>query len=227
MRKKDLFNILIPASRVEKTINYIRLLKSSDNLDNKIKDAVLKAELFIAKKACEKVLYADLDFLSNISNIVFDGIYSNSGELRKLPRTYKYKTFSFNALDSKMISFEAEKLFDFIKFKFDKKFVNLRDKITLLSLAYTSILRIHPFYDGNEKVARLYTNYLALKLNFNIFDIAPDKNDLKAYEKYLCDLKMADTGVLEFVSYRIKKSINLTKKNIGICNIGPSASLAD
>jgi len=227
MRKKDLFNILIPASRIEKTINYLKLLKSSDNLDDKIKDAVLKAELFIAKKSCEKPLYADLNFLSNISSIVFDNIYSNPGELRRMSRIYKFKTYIFNALEPNMISFEAEKIFDFIKFKFENNFLNLTDKITFLALVYTSILRIHPFYDGNEKISRLYTNYLALKLNFNLFEIAPDKSNVKAYEKYLCDLKMADTGVLEFVSNRIKKSINTTKKNIGFSNIGPSASLAD
>ena len=225
MNNKDLFNILIPASRVERTINNIKLLKEADSVDNKINDGVLKAELFIAQKAFEDNLFSNLNFLSDISKIIFENIYSDAGKIRKTNRIYKNS--NFNGINSDLIFFEFEKLFDLINKKFENGFSKLRDKLTILGVTYTSILKIHPFNDGNEKVARLYTNYLALKLNFNIFEIAPSKTDKNAYEKYLSEIKLADSGVLEFITFRIKKAINNRKKSIDYSTIGESAILAD
>lgn len=224
---KDLFNILIPASKVEKTINNIRELKNSSNLDDKIKNNVLKAELIIAGRSCEDTIYADNGFLCELSKIVFDNIYSDSGKFRNTSRVYRYKDSCFTGVNPNMISFELEKCFEIIKNSLENNSLKLRSKLKLLAFAYNNILRIHPFNDGNEKIARLYSNYLALKLDFNMFDVAPLKNDKEAYEKYLAELRLADSGMLEFLTFRIKKAINASKKNIEFPYIGQSACLAD
>lgn len=224
---KDLFNILIPASKVERTINNIRELKRDSNLDDKIKNNILKAELFIAVRSCEETIHADNGFLCELSRIVFDNIYSDAGKLRKSSRVYRYKNSCFTGVNPNMISFELEKCFEIVKNSFENGSLKLRSKLALLAFAYTTILRIHPFNDGNEKIARLYSNYLGLKFDFNMFDIAPSKTDKDAFEKYLSELRLADSGMLEFLTFRIKKAINTSKKNIDFPCIGPSACLAD
>ena len=69
---------------------------------------------------------------------------------------------------------------------------------------------IHPFDDGNGRVARLIMNYILLKNHFPIVIIKSDDK-----ENYLTALQKADNGdLLSFIEYIEKQSIESLKLSV-------------
>ncbi|MCX6112826.1 MAG: Fic family protein, partial [Proteobacteria bacterium] len=100
-------------------------------------------------------------------------------------------------------------------------------RLELLAYSYHGILKNKPFFDGNEKVARLFVNYLALKQDLPLFTIAPSKKDEKNYRKYIKELKLADAGDLIPIKERIRTVLYISADGISTIKLGPSASVTD
>ncbi|MEI6079943.1 MAG: Fic family protein [bacterium] len=204
----EFFNIILPASKVEETANNIKDLLATGDIDHEIEDNILKAELYVSNISQQNVPLS-VNILCNISKIIYGKIYSWGGELKKENRV---------ALDSIMKRISGQ---------WDYSLVEEELRLELLAYTYHGILKNKPFFDGNEKVARLFTNYLALRQDLPLFTVAPSKKDEKAYKKYLKDLKLADNGDLIPLKERIRSVLYISRDCISTIRLGPSASVTD
>jgi len=87
-----------------------------------------------------------------------------------------------------------------------KELKNTLHPVEIASLAHYNLVRIHPFDDGNGRVARLLMNFVLLR-NRYIPAIIPSEH--KQREKYYDSLEAADKGNLEpFVNFVCDSLIN-------------------
>src|ERR1700757_22456 len=81
---------------------------------------------------------------------------------------------------------------------------SIKDAIVTASQLHYSFIRIHPFDDGNGRVARLLVNYVLMKNNYPPIVIKSSEK-----EKYLTALNKADVGDLDaFHEYMAEQLIN-------------------
>lgn len=97
--------------------------------------------------------------------------------------------------------------------------------LEVLSMVYHSLLYIQPFWDGNEKVARLFTNYLALGYQMPMFDIAPDKENKPKYMEFISAVRNADSGDISTLISHLNGVIS--KLPPANKSLGPSARRID
>jgi len=204
----EFFNIILPASKMEETIGNVRELVGSGDVNEEVEDNVLKAEFYIANLSQKKVPL-NVKVLSEISRVIYGKIYSWAGKIKIESRP------------------KLEDLLFFIKGQWELSLVDQEIRLDLMAAAYHGILNIRPFFDGNEKVARLFVNYLALKYDLHLFEIAPSKKDEQSYSKYLKALKTADKGDLRLIREKIRNVLHMSADGISSSKLGPSASMGD
>ena len=204
----EFFNIILPASKIEEAIGNIKELVNSDDIEFEVEDNILKAELYIANLS-QKPAPLSVKILSEISRLIYGKMYSWAGKVKIESRA------------------KLQELLELIKEDWEMSLVDEELRLDLLATTYHSILSIRPFFDGNEKVARLFVNYLALKYNLHLFEIAPSKKDEQAYRKYIKALKLADNGDLMLIRERIRNILYVSADGISSSKLGPSASVGD
>jgi fido (protein-threonine AMPylation protein) len=204
----EFFNIILPASKIEEAIGNVRELVGSGDVSEEVEDNILKAELYIANLS-QKQVPINVKILCDISRSIYGKIYSWAGKLKVESRP------------------RLEELFSLIKEEWEMSLVDEDLRLDLMAMTYHGILSIRPFFDGNEKVARLFVNYLALKYDLHLFEIAPSPKDEQAYRKYLRTLKVADTGDVSLLKGMIKNVLYTSADGISSSALGPSASVGD
>jgi fido (protein-threonine AMPylation protein) len=204
----EFFNIILPASKIEETLGNVKELVGSGDVNEEVEDNVLKAELYIASLS-QKQVPLNVKILCDVSRVIYGKIYSWAGKLKVESRP------------------KLEELFSLIKEEWEMSLVDEELRLDLMAMAYHGILNIRPFFDGNEKVARLFVNYLALKYDLHLFEIAPSPKDEQAYKKYLRALKVADTGDVSSLKGMIRSVLNVSANGISRSPLGPSASVGD
>jgi fido (protein-threonine AMPylation protein) len=204
----ELFNILIPASRVEEAANNIKDLIAAGDVETEIEDNILRAELYVSNISQQNIPL-NAKILCNISKLIYGKMYSWAGELKPENRTF------------------VELVLKRISNQWDYSLIDDELRLELLAYAYHGVLKNKPFFDGNEKVARLFVNYLALKQDLPLFVIAPAKKEEKAYKKYLKELRSADEGDLMPLKERIRSVLYISKDGISTLRLGPSATVTD
>jgi fido (protein-threonine AMPylation protein) len=204
----EFFNIILPASKIEESIGNVKELVGSGDVNEEVEDNVLKAELYIANLS-QKQVPLNVKILCEVSRIIYGKIYSWAGKLKVESRP------------------KLEELFALIKEEWEMSLVDQDLRLDLMAMAYHGILNIRPFFDGNEKAARLFVNYLALKYDLHLFEIAPSHKDEQAYKKYLRALKVADTGDVSVLKGMIRSVLHVSADGISTSPLGPSASVGD
>lgn len=204
----ELLNILIPANQVEEAMEKVRDVMSMADVDNELDDNLLKAELYVAN-ICQQNIPLGIKIISNISRLIYGKMYSWAGEIKPQNRDL------------------VEKLLERIAKQWDYSLIDEEVRLELLAYSYHGILKSKPFFDGNEKVARIFMNYLALKQNLPIFIISPSKKDLKPYRKYIKELKAADNGDLIPLKERIRSLLYINSASSSDIDLGPSATVSD
>jgi len=204
----EFFNIILPASKIETTIGNVKELVRSGDVNEEVEENILKAELYIANLA-QKNIPLGVRILSETSKIIYGKIYSWAGKLKVESRP------------------KLEELFSLIKEQWELSLVDEELRLDLLAAAYHGVLNIRPFFDGNEKIARLFANYIALKYDLPMFEVAPSTKDETLYKKYLKALKLADTGDLSLVRERIRNVLSNSASGISTSKLGPSGSVGD
>jgi len=138
------------------------------------------------------------------------------GEYKKFPNSVRLQNgeiFHYTAPED--VTPQMQDLIAFYKAHVSKKETH---PLWLAAVMHYKFVRIHPFDDGNGRVARLLMNYVLMKNGYPpVINKSAEKN------KYLLALNKADTGDLEsFVEYiseqlewSLSKSINAAQgKNI-------------
>ncbi len=204
----EFFNIILPASKIEETLGNVKELVGSGDVNEEVQDNILKAELYIANLS-QKQVPLNVKILCEVSRIIYSRIYSWAGKLKVESRP------------------KLEELFSLIKEEWELSLVDEELRLDIMAMAYHGILSIRPFFDGNEKVARLFVNYLALKYGLHLFEIAPSAKDEQGYKKYLRALKVADTGDVSALKGIIRSILHVSADGIPTSPLGPSASVGD
>ena len=204
----DFFNVILPASKVEEAIGNIKELVASPDVDNEISDNILKAELYIANLA-QRNAPLSTKLLSQISKIIYGKIYSWAGKIKVESRPAMEEMMQKVALDWQYALMDEEL------------------RLELFTNVYHCVLKNKPFFDGNEKVARLFTNYLGLKCGTCFFNIAPVKTDDVAYKKFCRELELADDGDNTSIKERLRSIIFISTDSLSYSKLGPSASVKE
>jgi len=204
----EFFNIILPATRVEDTIGNIKELVASGDIDSEVEDNLLKAELYVANLAQKKVSLST-KILCQISKVIYGRIYSWAGKLKMEARP---------AMEDMMLKISSD---------WQGSLLDEELRLDLLAFAYHCILKNKPFFDGNEKVARIFVNYLGLKYGTCLFNIAPSKKDEVSYKKFCKDLELADRGNILPIKERIRSVMFISSDSLCSSKLGPSASVKD
>lgn len=205
MKSTDFFNILLPASRVSRTLKDIDNILNTDDINKSFAKQEAQAELFVFEEA-EKTKPLTVDFIKEISKVLFAETTSWAGKFRT-------NTGEVLSLVGEYVPVEHNKIIPSIKTLikeivelWEEALKNQKLQYSLLTHAYHSILLIRPFFDGNERVAKLFMNYLAVKLSLPPISIAPQK-DSKDYKSYIMAIKAADDGNKKQLENILKKAI--------------------
>jgi Fic family protein len=122
-------------------------------------------------------------------------------------RVVKSSLGNYDAVDFIEIRGSLEQLFESIIDDIENDLVKTEEDIfILLSKAYYEILRIQPFNDGNELVARLFMNYIAINFDMKFFSVKPKNIHSKEYFDYMFYIKACDSQpVIDFYDREYKQ----------------------
>ena len=204
----EFFNIILPASKVEEAASNIKDLLAIGDVEHEVEDNILKAELYVSNISQQEIPL-NTKILCNISKLIYGKMYSWAGQLKKENRGC------------------IEAVLGRISNQWDYSLLDEELRLELLAYSYHGILKHRPFFDGNEKVARLFVNYLALKQELPLFTVAPSKKDEKSHKKYIRELQLADSGDLIPLKERIRTVLYISADGISTIRLGPSASVTD
>lgn len=131
-------------------------------------------------------LKIDLNLLKNLHEKAFGRLYDWAGKIRTIQTNIGVPSYQI---------LERLKLFlDNLAYRLN--FVDHDDEdevISLLSEVHHTLVYIHPFVNGNGRIARLFTNLIALKLMYPPFEIyVRDTSEDRI--NYINAIKKADTG---------------------------------
>jgi cell filamentation protein len=131
-------------------------------------------------------LKININLLKNLHERSFGRLYDWAGKIRKTQTNIGVPAFQI---------LERLKLFlDNPSYRLN--YVNNDDEeeiISLLTEVHHTIVYIHPFVNGNGRIARLFTNLIALKLMYPPFEIyVRDTSEDRI--QYINAVKKADTG---------------------------------
>jgi len=153
----------------------------------------------------------DLNLLKDLHRIAFGNLYHWAGKIRKTQTNIGVPPYQI---------LERLKVFlDNLDYRL--QFINLADEeevISLLTEVHHTIVYIHPFVNGNGRIARLFTNLISLKLMHPPFEIYVRDNvsKSKTRENYIKAIKKADEGdyaeLKELVRNAIRYSIEQYEK---------------
>lgn len=146
----------------------------------------------------------DINLLKDLHKKAFDRLYYWAGKIRTTETNIGVASYQIQ---------ERLKLFlDNLDYRL--KFINIDDieqVIGLLAEVHHAIVYIHPFVNGNGRIARLFTNLISLKLSYPPFEIYV--RDLsEARKKYIEAIKKADNGDYTQLKNLIKKSLEYSIK---------------
>ncbi|MFW5799699.1 MAG: Fic/DOC family protein [Spirochaetota bacterium] len=153
----------------------------------------------------------DVNLLKDLHRIAFGKLYHWAGKIRKTQTNIGVPPYQI---------LERLKVFlDNLDYRLH--FINPADEeevISLLTEVHHIIVYIHPFVNGNGRIARLFTNLISLKLMHPPFEIYVRDNvsKSKTRENYIKAIKKADEGdyaeLKELVRNAIRYSIEQYEK---------------
>ena len=223
---KNSTNFLIESDR------YIKGEISLDDLDNIISsyyknkidneertEEADKVSIRIAKIITENSFTFTLGQLLTIHKILFDGLLSHPGELRKYNFSKKERV-----LDGESVTYgdyrelEATLRYDFEQEKkFSYKGLNMDEIIEHLAIFISNLWQIHPFEEGNTRtVAVFFIKYLR-SLGFDVTNDTFVKNSWYFRNSLVrANYSNINKGIFEDRSYLIKflRNLILGEKNV-------------
>jgi len=202
--KKDYFEILsfiYNTNAIEGNIITLEhtkdiINKSKTNFNYKRRDI---KEINNMKKCVDYILKSDedvsLDFIKKLHKIQMDGVHSEAGKIRT-----KQNIIS-NYLPPKPGDLEKE--LSFLINWYNKAKSKLHT-FELAVLIHLKLVKIHPFMDGNGRLARLLMNYIFIKDNFPILNVLNSEK----LEYYLILMQVdSKRSNIPFIKYSYNKYI--------------------
>jgi cell filamentation protein len=144
-----------------------------------------------------------IDLLKDLHRKAFGHLYDWAGKIRTTITNIGVPPFQ--------ILSQLKMFLDNLKYRMEQMDIDDEEEvIQLLAEVHHSIVKIHPFINGNGRLARLFTNLIALKLMRPPFEIYIRENS-DDRKHYISAIKEADKGdytkLKELVKHAIDYSI--------------------
>ncbi len=166
----------VPSEESEILPNLLGLTTPHD-IHKKEFEGVLEAARILIDEVSNETTF-DLEYIYRIHRIAFTDLYEFAGKLRTV--NISKGGFVFPAalyLDNAMKEFEKEMLLTL-----PDTFVNDDDCISHIASIHAELLFIHPFREGNGRVARILADAMATKYGMPLWDFGKiDEEGMKQY----------------------------------------------
>lgn len=151
-------------------------------IENIIFDNVILVKAYIFENY--KKLDFNIDILLLLHKLLCENLFEQAGNYRK----HNVHMWTFEPMDYYELPIEMKKLDDDIKFRFNK-LKSEKEKKDFLAYVMRRILWIHPFFDYNWRVTRLFWELFMLKtwLELSTFQWATRKDFVNAMKKATSD----------------------------------------
>jgi Fic family protein len=160
-----------------------------------------KAIDYVETLSKEKTKMRERDILQ-IHNLIMTNLNVRERGQYRISNVYIAKA-NFIPVDSMQIPAEMLDFYDYINKNPEKL-----NPVELSAMAHFKLVHIHPFVDGNGRVARLVMNLMLMKHGFPIVVVL--KSDRKMYYQRL---RIADKGnvkpFVEFISKAVERSLGI------------------
>lgn len=185
---------------------------SGSNIDDNLlnitdQDMINIAEAEGVAKAEKSLLYYEIDtvidtfLILKIHDTAFGHLYEWAGKLRQVNVIVgNFEPPHYNLLPNLMAEFSNQLQFLLKNVKVED------DLIYSLAFAHHKIVQIHPFKNGNGRVARLLSNLIAYLNGYQAIQIYHSEGD--ARKKYIDAIKKADIYEYQPLMNIIKKQLN-------------------
>lgn len=153
-------------------------LKNKADVERKEVEGQLFAELVIADLEEHRPTFS-LKYLLDIHELIFGELYDFAGKLRTVDMSKGGFAFpSAKFLDANMEEFEKNMLS-----KIPDEYYNTQEVCEVVGKVHAELLFIHPFREGNGRVARLFANLMIERAGFNKlnFELLGEESGFKRY----------------------------------------------
>ena len=145
--------------------------------------------------AIEKNIECSEDFVKDLHEMLLDGII-NGG---------LYRNINLSIKGSNHTPCDYIKVYDRMKKYYDTLAFYEGTDIQKAAYAHLQIAKVHPFLDGNGRLARLVMNYMLIKAGY--LPINVPRRDMQVYFNLLEEFKVNKTQVPfeEFIEVRLNR----------------------
>lgn len=147
--------------------------------------------------------------ICNIHELWLSGIYSFSGKYRTVMMSKDGFPFaSPQLISSLMLDLETKYLAKYTPCKFSKD----EELAEALSIVHLELIIIHPFRDGNGRVARLLANLMSMQAGRDFIDYSPIDRTINAdgYKKYIESIHEGFNGNYDLIKKVFLELINIS-----------------
>jgi cell filamentation protein len=147
----------IPENEAEILPNLLGITEREE-IDEAETEGFYQAEAIILEELSTETRF-DLEFIYHIHRIALSRVYSFAGTLRTVNVSkggFQFPSAKF--LNESMMSFEKEFLLPL-----PESYNSMPDLIIAIATIHAEILFLHPFREGNGRVARILANAMALR----------------------------------------------------------------
>ncbi|HEY6170615.1 MAG TPA: Fic family protein [Candidatus Kapabacteria bacterium] len=157
----------VPSQESEILPNLLGLTTSQD-IQREEFEGVLLATSIIVNEVSDETVF-DLGFIYRIHTLAFGELYEFAGKLRTV--NVSKDGFVFPAamyLEETMLTFERTMLLTL-----DKSYGDKDEALNMIAQIHAELLFIHPFSEGNGRVARILADAMATKYGMPLWNFDP------------------------------------------------------
>jgi cell filamentation protein len=171
-------------------------------------------ELLNTTKALIKSIHQDHRFtkedISHMHRMWMGSIYEWAGQYRQVNMSKGGFPFASPAFIPKLMTeFEQDILFKYTPCRFNVR----EDLLHTLAIVHVEFLLIHPFREGNGRLARLLSTLMALQAGLPLLDFSDIKGKIK--ERYFAAVREGIDHNYRFMKQLFDEVISRTLRNYG------------
>jgi len=175
-------------------------LASIAEIENSEFEGFYKSEKVFTENLTDETLF-NLEYIKNIHETALGHLYNFAGKYRNVNLEKEgFKFPSAKYLEINMIEFEKE-----ILLKLPHVYKTKSILIKNIAMVHAELLFIHPFREGNGRVARILANMMSYKAGYNKIKFEELEDNILLQKKYIEGVQFA--GIKDY-----KKMESIIKK---------------